>query len=130
MFAKCVFVTKHGQCKRLCKVGDKCWQHGDSPHTCAICLETVGRCKKFSLNCNHVFHKQCLSRWIHKGNDTCPLCRGELSGYELCLLGVKNSVRKISDNDITNIERISIILNLDITVNELIALIREISLSE
>eukprot|EP00703_Trepomonas_sp_PC1_P005197 JAP91409.1 Ring finger domain-containing protein [Trepomonas sp. PC1] len=28
-----------------------------------------------TLPCSHVFHRQCLVKWIHFDNTTCPLCR-------------------------------------------------------
>ncbi|PIN13871.1 hypothetical protein CDL12_13503 [Handroanthus impetiginosus] len=49
--------------------------------SCAVCLK---RLRKSSLvwelsNCCHVFHKQCLERWLAYDNRlTCPLCRASL----------------------------------------------------
>ncbi|CAN4124713.1 unnamed protein product [Withania somnifera] len=40
-----------------------------SPVECAICLE---------LNCDHLFHRACLDRWMNCGRMTCPLCRNHL----------------------------------------------------
>ena len=49
-------------------------------NNCSICLEEFKNedlLKK--LNCNHIFHKDCLGTWINnntnKNNNTCPLCR-------------------------------------------------------
>jgi len=49
-------------------------------NNCSICLEEYKNedvLKK--LDCNHIFHKDCLGSWINnntnKNNKTCPLCR-------------------------------------------------------
>ena len=53
-------------------------------NNCSICLEEFKNedmIKK--LNCNHIFHKDCLGTWINnntnKNNKTCPLCRRVLT---------------------------------------------------
>jgi hypothetical protein len=53
-------------------------------NNCSICLEEFKNedlLKK--LNCNHIFHKDCLGTWINnntnKNNNTCPLCRRVLT---------------------------------------------------
>ena len=46
--------------------------------TCSICLEQFQKTEKIViLDCNHIFHFQCMSLWI-KNNNTCPLCRDSL----------------------------------------------------
>ena len=51
---------------------------------CSICLEDYKKNDKcVKLNCNHIFHKKCLSDWfknqISKSeNLNCPLCRNNL----------------------------------------------------
>ena len=49
----------------------------DPPDTCAICQEKYGEMDMVTfLYCNHLFHYDCISRWIdNKG--TCPYCRNE-----------------------------------------------------
>ena len=50
--------------------------HNDLPEeTCSVCLEDFkdgDTIKK--LNCNHIFHKDCLEPWLNENNN-CPLCR-------------------------------------------------------
>ena len=43
--------------------------------SCIICFEEYKHKSVVSkLECNHIFHKICLSTWIEK-NQSCPLCR-------------------------------------------------------
>ncbi|KAL9246691.1 hypothetical protein vseg_020194 [Gypsophila vaccaria] len=52
---------------------------------CAVCLceyedgDEVRRMR----NCQHVFHRSCVDRWIDHDRDTCPLCRTPLVPKEL-----------------------------------------------
>ena len=45
---------------------------------CSICLEPIYTFdlfqRKKTLSCNHVFHKNCITKWLHK-KYTCPNCR-------------------------------------------------------
>jgi hypothetical protein len=42
---------------------------------CSICLESNELNHEYSeLDCNHIFHKSCLDKWLTV-NNTCPLCR-------------------------------------------------------
>lgn len=52
--------------------------HDDS---CAVCLNELRKNSQVweLTNCCHVFHKQCLERWLCYDNRlTCPLCRASL----------------------------------------------------
>jgi len=40
--------------------------------TCIVCLEEIKKAKR--LNCGHVFHLNCLRRWLEQ-NVQCPTCR-------------------------------------------------------
>ena len=44
---------------------------------CSVCLNCVERSHEIRelCNCYHVFHKECLDRWVDEGQVTCPLCR-------------------------------------------------------
>ncbi|KAL7093673.1 hypothetical protein ACP275_11G053500 [Erythranthe tilingii] len=50
---------------------------------CAVCMEGfqldggAGGGKK--VPCGHIFHENCISQWL-SGHDSCPLCRGNVSG--------------------------------------------------
>ena len=43
---------------------------------CSICLK-INNYKIITTNCNHIFHEECLSKWI-KISKTCPICRKNL----------------------------------------------------
>ena len=40
---------------------------------CIICTERIIKARQ--LSCNHFFHLICLSQWLEKGHNTCPVCR-------------------------------------------------------
>ncbi|KAB1215628.1 putative RING finger protein P4H10.07 [Morella rubra] len=44
---------------------------------CSVCLNCVERSHEIRelLNCSHVFHRECLDRWVDESQVTCPLCR-------------------------------------------------------
>ncbi|GLT25663.1 hypothetical protein SLA2020_007790 [Shorea laevis] len=51
--------------------------------TCAVCLGQLGHTDEVRelRNCCHVFHRECIDRWVdhHEDNHkTCPLCRAPL----------------------------------------------------
>lgn len=50
---------------------------GESPQSCAVCLYEVeeGEEIRWLSNCKHIFHMECLDRWMDHDQKTCPLCR-------------------------------------------------------
>ncbi|KAF8377259.1 hypothetical protein HHK36_030634 [Tetracentron sinense] len=43
---------------------------------CAVCLSEFQEGEKIrELKCNHIFHKDCLDKWLQHDSATCPLCR-------------------------------------------------------
>jgi hypothetical protein len=46
---------------------------------CNICCEDyiTGQYKRTLPNCNHIFHKKCVDKWL-KTKSNCPICRNEL----------------------------------------------------
>lgn len=48
-------------------------------HECSVCLTQFElESEVNSLSCGHVFHKECLEKWLAYWNITCPLCRTPL----------------------------------------------------
>ena len=45
--------------------------------TCAICREEMEANSTRKLPCNHIFHRNCLQKWILR-HPTCPICRLDL----------------------------------------------------
>ena len=40
---------------------------------CTVCLEEIS-CSPCETQCNHKFHKECISKW-YEINRSCPICR-------------------------------------------------------
>ncbi|KAI8988934.1 hypothetical protein BDB01DRAFT_575783 [Pilobolus umbonatus] len=44
---------------------------------CLVCLdEFVTKQPVRILKCQHVFHRECVDRWLCEGHNSCPVCRG------------------------------------------------------
>lgn len=46
----------------------------DSQEICAICLSGIEDKKKYTLECNHSFHIDCIVKWFRTSNGNCPCC--------------------------------------------------------
>ncbi|RHN64501.1 putative transcription factor C2H2 family [Medicago truncatula] len=61
-------------------------RHPETEETCAVCLNKLKMEDEVRelMNCDHVFHKECIDKWLEHGHDnenhnqTCPLCRAPL----------------------------------------------------
>ncbi|XP_051140646.1 uncharacterized protein LOC127258049 [Andrographis paniculata] len=50
----------------------------NSTETCTVCLEEMtGQCKAVAMPCEHVFHEDCVKKWLRRSH-YCPSCRYEL----------------------------------------------------
>ena len=47
----------------------------DNKHECPICIESSLDYRKIMLNCEHIYHFECLTKWFSKYNNICPLCK-------------------------------------------------------
>ncbi|XP_041005466.1 E3 ubiquitin-protein ligase RHA2B-like [Juglans microcarpa x Juglans regia] len=46
---------------------------------CAVCLSEFKEDEEIrKLKCKHIFHKDCLDRWLQHCSATCPLCRNKV----------------------------------------------------
>ncbi|KAJ7952272.1 E3 ubiquitin-protein ligase RHA1B-like [Quillaja saponaria] len=52
----------------------------EPPDNCAVCLYEFGAHDEIRrlTNCRHIFHRNCLDRWMGYDQSTCPLCRTPL----------------------------------------------------
>ncbi|CAE6223335.1 unnamed protein product [Arabidopsis arenosa] len=52
-------------------------QEEEESKTCAICLENLSRSEDYCEmpTCSHSFHEPCLTQWLTRDNNSCPLCR-------------------------------------------------------
>ncbi|KAL6140310.1 hypothetical protein ACLB2K_058610 [Fragaria x ananassa] len=52
-------------------------------HDCSVCLSEFQPESEINhLSCGHVFHQDCLEKWLNYWNITCPLCRTPLMPVE------------------------------------------------
>ena len=71
------------------ELGETLEEHEDCAQ-CAICLEKFQEgdqlCSSRNMDCKHVFHSECIYRWLLK-HEECPYCRQIflLYGEESCL---------------------------------------------
>ena len=78
----CYFVKRTGMpCLRTLKDGNTfCGYHVPKKFRvyseCSICLTAIKLPTSITETpCKHVFHKECLDKWITHSKNTCPLCR-------------------------------------------------------
>lgn len=50
---------------------------GDEDFMCAVCLNNMERHEEIRrlTNCSHIFHRECVDKWLDHGQNACPLCR-------------------------------------------------------
>nr|QFG73655.1 MAG: hypothetical protein [Megaviridae environmental sample] len=51
--------------------------YSDNGELCVICQHNISEVC-YALECEHMFHIECLNRWIDS-NSNCPLCRHEIT---------------------------------------------------
>lgn len=43
---------------------------------CSICFEKIEAGEKiYNIPCKHIFHKECMTKWIDRRKKSCPMCR-------------------------------------------------------
>lgn len=78
----------------------------NEPLECSICLQSLAKETTTMLECGHIFHSTCHSKWQAFAN-TCPVCRNAAKEHPLMkdfrsLLAVMTETRAISHDDATN----------------------------
>lgn len=61
---------------------------GDFQHEsqCAICFvdyKTTDLVTQLECDTRHYFHTDCIETWIKNGNNTCPICRNAIHGFDV-----------------------------------------------
>jgi len=69
----------------------------DKDEECIICTEGINKAKQ--LTCGHFFHLICISQWLEKGHNTCPVCRSTIKYKNH---SGKNNKRENNNNNNTN----------------------------
>ena len=90
--------------------------------SCAICLNSIRKTRSTTeLPCGHLYHKNCIGSWEERGNDTCPLCRRNMSTSNFKVT-IKIENLRLDRNTVLNLnlEDVQGVLDrLGITENEL-----------
>ena len=87
-------------CSAKCKNGKSCSYKSKKDGLCLIHVKNIKPCEECSiclsselnnsikLNCNHIFHANCVTTWFDSGNFSCPVCRQEVSTEILKLYNI------------------------------------------
>jgi len=55
----------------------------ENDEECSICCESIKNMDTIKLKCKHIFHKECIEKWVEKSG-TCPLCRYNIFLCDKC----------------------------------------------
>lgn len=68
---------------------------------CTVCLDCVRAddLVRELVNCKHVFHQECLDRWVDEGQVNCPLCRSILLPSKRLLSSVVSFPIAVANDD-------------------------------
>lgn len=77
--------------------------------TCSICLNSIRKTRStIELPCGHLYHKKCISSWEDRGNETCPLCRKNMSKNDfkvtLTIENLRTDLNSSINLDFSNIQ--------------------------
>jgi hypothetical protein len=56
-------------------------------NSCMICLSTM-RDTPVTLPCTHNFHRNCITTWLRRGTNSCPICRRRIGSVVRTRLGL------------------------------------------
>jgi len=89
---------------------------------CSICLNLIRKTRSTSeLPCGHLYHKNCIEKWESRGNETCPVCRQNMTNNKFKVTLKIENLNKNND-DVINIsfsDVQEILERMGITENEL-----------
>lgn len=71
---------------------------------CSTCLELLTpSCELSSAPCGHVFHSNCIARWLDTGKGNCPQCRTKCKNNQLRRIFFTEGIDISSQNLDTNV---------------------------
>lgn len=102
-----------------------------SSECCSICLYSIRRTRRTCiLECGHMYHPYCFSKWEESGGDTCPLCRNRIrrKGYKVHIVIENTATGQTSNVDLSEDEIRHLFDRLEINNLQLEATITEIEI--
>lgn len=59
------------------------WNEKCEHEECSICLSETCSKEGGYLECGHVFHNDCIKKWIENNKSTCPMCRASFDNNKI-----------------------------------------------
>lgn len=59
------------------------WSEKCEHEECSICLSETCSGEGGHLECGHVFHNDCIKKWIENNKSTCPMCRSSFDNNKI-----------------------------------------------
>ncbi|KAM0057664.1 putative transcription factor C2H2 family [Helianthus debilis subsp. tardiflorus] len=75
---------------------------GPDKPVCTVCIECIYGCNLIReiVNCKHVFHRECLDKWVDVVQVNCPLCRFMLLPPKKLLSAASSGVPETAVSDV------------------------------
>ncbi|KAJ3679912.1 hypothetical protein LUZ60_016190 [Juncus effusus] len=71
----------------------KCSQQFEDDVKCCVCLSRLEKDDTIrKLPCSHVFHQDCVNRWLAVCQKTCPLCRVSVDYVETSTINMQEQL--------------------------------------
>ena len=69
---------------------------------CSICLESFAlTCNIYTTPCGHVFHYECILKWLESGNSHCSQCRKNCATNQIFKLFFSENDLSLQENTIS-----------------------------
>lgn len=80
--------------KQLLKLPVRGFRSSDNEDVCCVCLDAYSEGDRIvALPCGHIFHKDCIAKWLTEQRRVCPMCKADpLPDESTPLLGEHNRV--------------------------------------